>query len=274
MALHITEVKVHEVPMAYSWLSEGLIANPMSIYPNYRKKRSSWFGPMTTAIIEISTDAGVTGLGIVGGGKAKLARTVIEEQLKTLLIGQSPFDIELLWEQMFRASQFYGRKGAVINVISGIDIALWDLLGKILNQPVYNLLGGKTKDKIRAYVTGNLTERHKALGFRDVKLGVQYGPADGREGLRKNIEHIAKTRQLIGSDGDDSLTGLGGDDTLIGGNGIDTAYYGRDEFFGASHGVIVNLSGEGQLGVEMAWMGPNEALTLVASLRMYYQGKD
>jgi L-alanine-DL-glutamate epimerase-like enolase superfamily enzyme len=200
--LHITEVKVHEVPMSFSWLSEGLIANPMSIYPAYRKKRSSWFGPMTAAIVEIVTDEGLRGLGTVGGGKGKLARLVVEEQFKNLLVGSNPFDIELLWEQMFRASQFYGRKGAVINVISGIDIALWDLMGKALEQPVYNLLGGKTKEKIPAYVTGNLTERHKAMGFRDVKLAVPHGPADGREGLRKNIDLIAKTRELIGPDGD------------------------------------------------------------------------
>ena len=200
--MHITEVKVHEVPMNYSWLSEGLIANPMSIYPAYRKKRSSWFGPMTAAIVEIVTDEGLSGLGTVGGGKAKLAKPIIEEQLKTLLVGSNPFDIELLWEQMFRASQFYGRKGAVINVISGIDIALWDLVGKALGQPVYNLIGGKTKEKIPAYVTGNLTERHLAQGFRDVKLAVPHGPADGREGLRKNIELIAKTRELVGPDGD------------------------------------------------------------------------
>ena len=200
--MHITEVKVHEVPMNFSWLSEGLIANPMSIYPAYRKKRSSWFGPMTAAIVEIVTDEGLSGLGTVGGGKAKLAKPIIEEQLKTLLVGSNPFDIELLWEQMFRASQFYGRKGAVINVISGIDIALWDLVGKALGQPVYNLIGGKTKEKIPAYVTGNLTERHLAQGFRDVKLAVPHGPADGREGLRKNIELIAKTRELVGPDGD------------------------------------------------------------------------
>ena len=200
--MHITEVKVHEVPMNFSWLSEGLIANPMSIYPAYRKKRSSWFGPMTAAIVEIVTDEGLSGLGTVGGGKAKLAKPIIEEQLKTLLVGSNPFDIELLWEQMFRASQFYGRKGAVINVLSGIDIALWDLVGKALGQPVYNLIGGKTKEKIPAYVTGNLTERHLAQGFRDVKLAVPHGPADGREGLRKNIELIAKTRELVGPDGD------------------------------------------------------------------------
>jgi len=200
--LRITEIKVHEIPMSSSWLSEGLIANPMSIYPAFREKRSSWFGAMTAAIVEVVTDAGLRGLGTVGGGKGKLAAPIIEGQFRQLLVGQNPFDIELLWEQMFRASQFYGRRGAVIEVMSGIDIALWDLVGKATGQPVYNLLGGKTKERIPAYVTGNLTERHLAEGFRDVKLAVPHGPADGREGLRKNVELVAKTRALIGTGGD------------------------------------------------------------------------
>lgn len=200
--MRITDIKVHEIPMSFSWLSEGLIANPMSIYSAYRQKRSSWFGPMAAAVIEIQTSNGLRGLGTVGGGKGKLARPIIEEQFRNLLVGQNPFNIELLWEQMFRASQFYGRRGAVIEVMSGVDIALWDLAGKAAEQPVYNLLGGRTRERIPVYVTGNLTERHLAAGFRDVKLAVPHGPADGREGLRKNVELVEKTRQLIGPDGD------------------------------------------------------------------------
>lgn len=200
--MRITDVRAYSVPMDCSWLSEGFIANPMSIYPRYKDKRSSWFGPMTTALVEIHTDAGIHGLGTVGGGKGKLAAPVIEEQFKQLLVGQSPFDIELLWEQMFRASQFYGRKGAVIEVLSGIDLALWDLVGKALGQPVYKLIGGKTKDKIPVYVTGILTERHLKEGFRHVKLPLPHGPADGLKGLRKNIEVVEEVRGLVGPDGD------------------------------------------------------------------------
>jgi L-rhamnonate dehydratase len=188
--------------MNSSWLSEGLVANPMSIYPVYHDKRSSWFGPMTSAIVEIQTDAGFRGYGVVGGAKGKLAAPIIEEQFKNLLRGQSPFNIELLWEQMFRASQFYGRKGAVLEVISGIDLALWDLVGKALGQPVYNLAGGKVRDEIPVYVTGNFTERHLQEGFRHVKLALPHGPADGKEGLRNNIALVEKTRHLIGPDGD------------------------------------------------------------------------
>ncbi len=200
--MRIIGVKVHEVAMNTSWLSEGLIANPMSIYPRYKEKRSSWFGPMTAAIVEIETDSGLRGIGTVGGGKGKLAAPIIDGQFKTLLLGQNPFDIELLWEQMFRASQFYGRRGVVIEVMSGIDLALWDLVGKALGQPVYNLIGGRTKDYIPVYVTGNLTERHLQEGFRNVKLALPHGPADGTEGLRKNVELVERTRKLIGPDGD------------------------------------------------------------------------
>ena len=157
---------------------------------------------MTSAIIEIQTDEQINGLGMVGGGKGKLACPIIEEQFKKILLGRDPFEIELLWEQMFQASQFYGRKGAVIEVMSGIDIALWDLVGKALGQPVYKLVGGRTKEKIPVYVTGNLTERHLQEGFRDVKLALPHGPADGKEGLRKNVELVEKTRILIGPDGD------------------------------------------------------------------------
>jgi L-rhamnonate dehydratase len=197
--LRINEVKVHPVPMK---LSEELIANPMSTYPEYREKRQSWYGPMTSAVVEISTDAGISGLGTVGGGKGKLAVTVLDEQFRALLIGRNPFDIELLWEQMFRASLFYGRKGTVIEVISGIDLALWDIVGKAVGQPVYNLIGGKTKKKIPVYVTGNLTERHLQEGFRHVKLAIPHGPAAGTAGLKKNIELVERTRRLMGPDGD------------------------------------------------------------------------
>jgi L-rhamnonate dehydratase len=200
--LRITNIKAFPIEMSGSWLSNGLIANPMSIYPQYREKRSSWYGPMTTAVVMIETDEGLRGLGTVGGGRARLAPAIIEDQFKTLIVGRSPFDVELIWDQLYRASQFYGRRGVVIDVISGIDIALWDLMGKALGQPVFNLIGGRTKEKIPAYVTGNLTERHLKEGFKSVKLAVPHGPADGKEGLRQNVEMVRKTRELVGPDGD------------------------------------------------------------------------
>jgi L-rhamnonate dehydratase len=197
----ITRVTVHTAPMAFSWLTDSLIANPMSAYAAYRERRSSWFGAMTAAVVEIEGEDGRTGLGYAGGGRGGAVREVIDSHLASLLTGQEAFDLELRWEQMYRASLMYAG-GLAMEAISGIDLALWDLLGKALGQPVYRLLGGKTKERIPAYVTGNLTERHLAEGFRSVKIALPHAPADGREGFRQNVALLEATRRRIGDEGD------------------------------------------------------------------------
>ncbi len=199
--MKIARVTVHTAPMAFSWLTDSLIANPMSGYAAYRERRSSWFGAMTAAVVEIETDTGLTGLGYAGGGRGGAVREVIDSHLASLLTGREAFDIELRWEQMYRASLMYAG-GLALEAISGIDLALWDLLGKALGQPVYRLLGGKTKDRIPAYVTGNLTERHLAEGFRSVKIALPHAPAGGREGFRQNVALLEATRRRIGDEGE------------------------------------------------------------------------
>lgn len=198
----VRAVDVHLVPMSHSWLTEGLIANPMSHYPAYRDKRSSWFGEMSAAVVEIVTEGGVSGLGFVGGGKGSAAAAIIRDNFTQLLVHQDPFDVERLWDQMYRASIPYGRRGIAIEALSAVDIALWDLIGKLTGRPVYRLIGGRTKERLRAYITGNLTARHIEEGFRDVKLALPHGPADGEEGLRKNEDLVRRTRELVGADGD------------------------------------------------------------------------
>jgi L-rhamnonate dehydratase len=92
----------------------------------------------------------------------------------------------------------------VINAISGVDLAVWDLIGKALGMPVYKLLGGDAKPlrKIPAYCTGNDIEQHLKFGFKRLKLAMPYGPAAGREGQKKNTEVVKHTRDLLGPDGD------------------------------------------------------------------------
>jgi L-alanine-DL-glutamate epimerase-like enolase superfamily enzyme len=196
----IARVEALRFPMGSSWLVDTVIANPMSLYPRYREKRSSWMRTMTTVIVRVTTTGGLAGLGWVGGGKAAPA-SLVEDVFADLVVGESPFDTEVLWDRMYRASIPYGRKGAAIEAISGIDTALWDLAGKITEQPVYNLLGGRTRDSLRVYATGNAVESHVRRGFRDVKLAMLHGPADGREGMRANEELVSATRERIGPDG-------------------------------------------------------------------------
>jgi len=148
--------------------------------------------------VEVATDKGVKGIGFGGPG----AGFVIEKHLTKLLIGENPFNVEQLWDIMWRSTLYYGRKGLVLHAISAVDNALWDLIGNTLGLPVYKLLGGETKSRIPAYCTGNDVEQHLQFGFKKVKLAIPYGPADGREGLKKNVELVKATRDLMGAEGE------------------------------------------------------------------------
>jgi len=187
-------------PAPGSWSTGGaLVANPMSIYPKYKAQRTLFMAnDMGPTAVEISTDKGIRGIGFGGPG----CGLVIEKHLTKLLIGEDPFNTEELWDIMWRSTMYYGRKGLVINAISAIDIALWDLIGNALEMPVYKLLGGETKAKIPAYCTGNDVDQHLEFGYKRIKLAVPYGPADGREGMKKNAELVKKTRESLGPDGD------------------------------------------------------------------------
>ena len=175
------------------------VANPMSIYPKYKAKRSLFMADdLGPTAVEVSTNKGLTGLGFGGPG----AGFVIENHLTKLLIGEDPMNVERLWDVMWRSTLYYGRKGLVVHAISAIDNALWDLVGKAFDTPVYRLLGGATKSRIPAYCTGNDIEQHAAFGFKRLKLAIPHGPADGREGIRKNVELVKRARNAVGDDGD------------------------------------------------------------------------
>lgn len=107
-------------------------------------------------------------------------------------------DTELMWDQMFRATLNYGRKGLTLQAISAVDLALWDLLGHIRQEPVYALLGGTTKDRLPVYSTTARPDLAKALGFVGAKIPCPYGPADGDTGLAKNVEFFKSWRDKVG----------------------------------------------------------------------------
>lgn len=208
--LKITEVKMVRPkrkkpwpkykPTEGAWSAGGVeVANPMSIYPKYKATRSLFMaGDMGPTAVQIKTDKGISGIGYGGPG----ANFVIEKHLTKLLMGEDPFEVERLWDIMWRSTLSYGRKGIVVHAISAVDLALWDIIGKALETPVYQLLGGKMKDRIPGYCTGNDLEQHVEFGYTRLKLAVPYGPADGWEGMRKNIELVDRARKLLGPDGE------------------------------------------------------------------------
>lgn len=199
--MQIRDVKCHVTRMGGSWLTDAIVANPMSVYPQYWEHRSSWYRTMSAAVVEVVLECGVSGYGFVGGAKGSAAAKVLEEQLRELVIGKSVFQTELIQEQLYRASVFYGRGGLAQCVISGIDIALWDAKGKVLNQPVYNLLGGKAHDHFRSYYTGNDPDALKEFGIHDMKIAMPYGPAHGVYGMQQNEAIVSRARETLGSEG-------------------------------------------------------------------------
>lgn len=166
--------------------------------------------PVFHVLVRVTTDDGLYGLGAIGLGSQAMADSV-EQLLAPLILGRNPFDVELNWELMYRSTLNIGRKGLILEAISGIDIALWDIIGKAVNQPVYNLLGGRTRDRIRAYASAlyadkdldrlaSAAKRYVEQGFTAMKMRFGYGPQDGRPGMRKNAELVRTVRNAIGDD--------------------------------------------------------------------------
>ncbi len=181
------------------WLVDSLIANPMHAYPQYRAKRSSWgINVLGSLIVEIESADGTIGVAAGSGGMP--AAWLIRNHFDVFLRGQDARNTNQIWDQLFRASLPYGRKGLTIFAISAVDLALWDLLGKIRSEPVYNLIGGRSRDEINVYCTSPHAEAVKALGFFGAKVPLPEGPYDGEAGLRRNVEYLTAQRAAIGPD--------------------------------------------------------------------------
>lgn len=199
--MRIKTVELLVTSMSGNWLTERTIANPMSYYPAYAEKRSSWFRRQSAGVIVVTVEDGTVGYGFVGGSKASACAAMLDEQVRDLVVGKSCFETELVSGQIYRATVMYGQGGAAACLASGIDIALWDLKGKLLGCPVYDLLGGRTRDVLRPYLTSWNAEVLEKYGVRDVKVAMPYGPSAGEEGKRENERLIASTRETIGRDG-------------------------------------------------------------------------
>jgi L-rhamnonate dehydratase len=181
------------------WIVDTFIANPMSGYEKYKSNRTTWgINALGTVICEVELSNGIVGIGCSIGGEP--ACYIIEKHLSRFVEGQDPRDVELIWDQMWRATLPYGRKGVTIHAISAVDLAIWDCLGKLRKEPVYALIGGKTKQKLPIYCTSSRPDMAKKLGFHGGKIPLPFGPADGVEGFKKNVETIKAARESVGPD--------------------------------------------------------------------------
>ena len=193
---------VDAYPVYINQRSEGLLDAP-SFSSDDDPRRWRYGGPfeqLPSAIIAIiKTDQGITGFGMGAGGSA--AVEIIDGHLKHLLIDANPLNVEQLWDQMYSSALFYGRRGLFAMALSAVDNALWDIAGKHAGQPVYQLLGGATRDRIALYQTGGDVTRGKANGIRHFKRGIQVGPQTLRPQLDRVIDSVLAARETMGPDG-------------------------------------------------------------------------
>lgn len=160
-------------------------------------------------IVEIFTDEGLAGIGNAALAP-QVTKQVIDLYLNPILIGADPWESEFLWQQMYRKTMAFGRKGVVMAAISAVDIALWDILGKSARQPVYRLLGGKTKTRIPVYASRLYSspldqlaaeaKRYKEDGYKAMKLRFGWGPTDGAPGMRRNVDLVRTVRETVGDE--------------------------------------------------------------------------
>lgn len=206
--MKITEVRTRVVQWEgkTTALPPHFCTNPMDLVM-FREASMGNFAFHGWVLVEIFTDDGLVGLG-----NAALAPLVtkacIDTYLKPLLIGADPWDTEYLWQQMYRRTMAFGRKGVAMTAISAVDIALWDILGKSAKQPVYRLLGGRTKKRIPVYASRLYSmpldelrveaQRYKDEGYKAMKLRFGWGPVDGAEGMQRNIELVRTVREVVG----------------------------------------------------------------------------
>ena len=162
-------------------------------------------------ICEVETNDGHIGIGNAALAP-QLVKNTIDTYLKPLVVGEDPFDYSYIWEKMYRKTLNWGRRGLGMVAISAIDIAIWDVLGKITNKPVFKLLGGRTKEKIPVYASKlyaqplkqlqEEAEKYKNEGFKMFKSRMGWGPKDGSEGMKKNLQLLEAVREVIGEDTD------------------------------------------------------------------------
>ena len=173
------------------------ITDVKAVYPNYQHVVPSWRTHFWQIVVRVETDTGVTGLGYGGGGVASVE--VVNRHFRELLLGRQVNgidDIRDAWDTLYAESLPYGRKGIGVMALSGVDLALWDLLGRAERVPVYALLGGKKKQRVRSYATGDDPEWYRELGFTAHKFPHRWTGDDAD--YDSAIASAARARELFG----------------------------------------------------------------------------
>ncbi|MFN8633256.1 MAG: mandelate racemase/muconate lactonizing enzyme family protein [Chloroflexota bacterium] len=178
-------------------------------------------GSQDDLIVRITTDDGIVGIGEVDSAPEVIQAAIDAPNshanaigLRHMLLGADPLDTEALWARMYRGSVYYGRRGVAIHAMSGVDLALWDIKGKVAGKPVCELLGTVRQTRIRAYASTLMPDTEDEvrvkvaglaeMGFTAIKLG--WGPLGKDE--RHDVRLVKAARQTVG-DGVDIMIDAG-----------------------------------------------------------------
>ena len=184
--MKITDIKVHRLAIPFDRNTVP------STWPN---------SDLPQVIVEICTDEGITGYGeafSLGLGLAQTVTTIIEQMLKPLLIGADPRAIAHLQQMMFKETHIVGRYGAIVSAISGIDIALWDIAGKLANQPLCYLLGGCQSEHLPVY-----TSLFRYDDQAELRITLERALSTGAKAVKlhqTDIDSVRVARETIGPD--------------------------------------------------------------------------
>lgn len=195
---------------------EERLIRPVDIYPQFRSagpeflpRAGSGAYAMRSIFVIVDTDGGTPG---IGGPITEEQAFIVRRLLRPLLVGADPLASEWCWDVMYRAA-VHGRKGIEMMTISAVDCALWDLKGRYFGVPVWQLLGGPTRDRIPAYASAlgyslepdRVYETVRSLvaqGYTATKWFPRWGPADGREGFARNLGLARGLREAAGPEVD------------------------------------------------------------------------
>ncbi|MEU7898238.1 L-rhamnonate dehydratase [Nonomuraea sp. NPDC049152] len=174
------------------------VASPMSQHADFRDDRMAAIGPNSqqTVVVQVESVSGHVGVGTTNGGV--VVATLVALHLAYLVEGQSAFDHERLWDRMFNSTLHYGRKGLALHALSAVDLAIWDLHGRITQTPVHTLLGGPVHESVELYATGPRPDVARELGFWGAKIPLTYAPVEGEDGFRANVSIAEQARDSVG----------------------------------------------------------------------------
>ena len=170
-----------------------------------------YYTKRTAHLVEVETDEGITGWGeCFGAGNIALAnKGIVQQVIQPMVLGMDPLDRDVIWHKVYNLMRDHGQKGMPLQSLSGVDIALWDIAGKVAGLPLYKMIGGALRDKIDVYGYGMMLRTEsvdslvarftdeaaaiKGMGFKATKMKVGLGPRD-------DVRLIEAVRRGVGDD--------------------------------------------------------------------------